>query len=165
MPDKDNYHCGEGELPTHKAMRSLVKRIGRRGAWLLVMALLDFIYAYGLIFPTQFARTSPSLSYFQRWMPLTAWGIIWGLVSLTCLIYAFKIKDGIGFGVAVGLKVGWAMTLLLGWIVGDVERGYQSAAFFFALAAALLLTASWRENYQMVEIDLQPPPLVKGERL
>ena len=155
-------------MPTYRAVRtatrSLLKRIGRRGAWLLWLAFLDFSYAFGLINPTRFAQTSPTLMYLERWMPLNVWGYIWGIIAIICLVHAFRIKDAIGYGAAIGIKVGWATTFLLGWLAGEVERGYLTFAIFITFAAAVMLIAGWRENYEMHEIDLHPPPLTTGER-
>jgi len=117
----------------------LASRIGRRGAALLFFALLDAIYCYALLTAVQ------PLVAFYEWLdatlPLTVWAIVWGAVGAVCLFYAFRVHDTVGFMAAVALKVAWGLFALLGWLAGEVDRGYVSAVIWLGFAAFVYLIA------------------------
>lgn len=121
-------------------------KVGRRGAALLFFTLLDFVYCYGL-----FTAPRPLVPYYA-WMndlaPLGAWAACWGLVGMVCLAYAAQIYDTIAFMCAAGLKVGWGLLALLGWMAGSVDRGYVSAVIWLGFAAFVVLIAG----------GIPPPP-------
>ena len=117
----------------------VTSRIGRRGAALLFFTLLDAVYCVGLL-------TLPEpLAPFYVWMseiiPLTIWAAYWGIVGAVCLLYAFRTYDTPAFMAAVGLKIGWGLLSLFGWIAGAVDRGYISAVIWLAFAAFVFLIA------------------------
>lgn len=126
----------------------LIHRIGRRGAFLAFLALLDVIYSYALLYPTPRAASNPTYVFLAAVMPLWAWGLLWGAVGAICLLYALKKHDGPGYAAAMFLKVLWALMFLLGWLFADVERGYLSTAIWGAFAAVLAIIASWPEPHQ-----------------
>lgn len=128
-------------------------QIGRRGAFLIFLALLDLIYAYGLAFPTERSVNSPTSKFLASTMPLWAWGALWAVVGLVCLFFAFRIKDRIGYAAAMFIKVLWALMFLLGWLFADVERGYLSTAIWGAFAAVLWLISGWQENPRDPEVS------------
>lgn len=124
-------------------MRWLRRRVGRRGAALLFFALLDLVYAYSLAFPSHSARGSEALRFVSTVIPLWAWAGIWGLVGVTCLVYAFAAHDRIGFAAAMALKTLWGTVFLLGWALTGLERGYVSAAVWLTFAAWIGVIATW----------------------
>lgn len=128
-----------------------VHHIGRRGAFLLFLAMLDLIYAFALAFPTQQATDNSAYSFLALIAPLYFWAILWAVCGLTCLYYAFQIKDAPGFAVAMFIKVVWATLFLLGWMFADVERGYLSSAIWGAFAGLTAVIATW-------------PDMLKGRR-
>lgn len=126
-------------------MPSVVARIGRRGAALLFLAFLDVIYCHALLFPSETARNSVSYQFLASVLPLWVWAAIWGGVGLVCLVSALRRHDQPGFVAAIGLKVLWGGVYLGGWMFGDVQRGYVSAAIWLAFAAFVGLLAGWPE--------------------
>jgi hypothetical protein len=126
-------------------LKALSQRIGRRGAFLLFLSLLDFIYAYGLAFPTARAVQNPTYEFLALIVPLYVWAALWLIVGALCLVYAFRQQDAVGYTAAMFLKVLWALVFLLGWMFADVERGYLSTAIWGAFAAVLALIATWPE--------------------
>lgn len=131
---------------------SLVHHIGRRGSFLLFLSLLDLIYSFSLAFPSPTAVKGSSLLFLASIFPLDIWALLWGLVGLNCLIFAFKSRDAPGFASAMFLKVLWALTFLLGWIFAGVERGYLSTAIWGAFAAVLWLVSTWPESGRSEEM-------------
>ncbi len=117
----------------------MARRIGRRGAALLFFTLLDLIYCVGLL--TAPRPLTPFYAWMDEIMPLAAWAACWGAVGLVCLVFAFRVYDTTAFIAAVGLKVGWGLLSLLGWLAGVVDRGYVSAAIWLLFAAFVVLIA------------------------
>jgi len=120
-------------------------RVGRRGAGLLFFALLDLVYAYSLLAPTDAARNSESFRFIADILPLWGWAIAWAAVGVTCLVQAFAAHDRVGFAAAMGLKVLWGVLFLLGGLVAGLERGYVSAAIWLTFAAWIGVIATWPE--------------------
>lgn len=129
-------------------MKRLINRIGRRGAFLLFLAMLDFVYGYALLYPTPTALNSTAYQFLISILPLQVWGALWIAVGLLCLIYAFMKRDAVGYGAAVFLKILWATIFFLGWLFAGVERGYLSSVIWGSFAAILILIASWPERPQ-----------------
>ncbi len=123
----------------------IFKRIGRRGAFLLFLSLLDWVYAYGLAFPTPRAISNPTYQFLSSTLPLQVWGALWAIVGTLCFVFAFRQHDAPGYAAAMFIKVLWALVFLLGWAFADVERGYLSTAIWGAFAAVLALIATWPE--------------------
>jgi uncharacterized membrane protein YedE/YeeE len=103
-------------------LRRLCRRIGRRGAALLFFAFLDLVYGLSLLNPPATARPSPTLVFIAHVMPLAVWGGLWTAVGLVCL-------------------TGW-------WIAG-LERGWLAAAIWLAMAAWVMIIASWAEPMEV----------------
>lgn len=123
----------------------LLQRVGRRGAFLLFLALLDIVYAYSLAFPSVSVEGNPTYTFLATIVPLDVWAALWVSVGVICLVFAFREKDAPGFAAAMFLMVLWASILLLGWLFAGVERGYLSSAIWGSFAALLTLIASWPE--------------------
>lgn len=123
----------------------LTHRVGRRGAFLCFLALLDIIYGYSMLFPTTRSLSTPTSQFIMHVAPLWAWGSLWLTTGVVCAIYAFREKDAPGYAAAMFIKILWGLTFLLGWIFVDVERGYLSSAIWLAFAAVVALIASWPE--------------------
>lgn len=117
----------------------LTARIGRRGAALLFFVFLDAIYCVGLL--TVPRPLVPYYAWLAEILPLSVWAGYWGLVAAVCLWYAFRVYDTPAFTAAVALKVGWGLLAGFGWIAGQVDRGYVSAAIWLGFAAFVFLIA------------------------
>ncbi len=120
-------------------MRGLRDRIGRRGAALLFFALLDFVQGFTLL--TAPRPLAPFYASADAVMPLPVWAAFWSAVGLTCLVFAFMVRDTAAFMAAVALKVGWGGTAFFGWVAGTVPLGYLSAVIWLAFAAFVYLIA------------------------
>jgi hypothetical protein len=127
------------------SLHKVAHRVGRRGTFLLFLALLDFIYAYALAAPTARAASNPTYVFLAAVMPLGIWAALWAIVGTICLVFAFRTQDAPGYAAAMFVKILWAVTFLLGWIFADVERGYLSTAIWGAFAAVLALISTWPE--------------------
>jgi len=123
----------------------LVRRIGRRGASLLFLALLDLIYAGGLLALPPEARSNPSYAFLARLLPLPIWAAIWGAVGLVCLVQAFARRDALAFTAASLLKAAWGTVYLVGWALGDIPRGWLASVIWYGFAIWLAIISGWRE--------------------
>lgn len=119
--------------------------VGKRGRMLLFFGALDVVYAVSLTAPDAETRRVPLFVWLAAIAPLWVWALAWGLVGLACLWQAFCRRDGIGYAAAIGLKIGWGIVSLGGWLFGGVDRGYVSAAIWLGLAYAVSVIASWPE--------------------
>jgi hypothetical protein len=162
--------------PVKHQFGRLVQQVGRRGAFLLFLALLDGVYAYSLFYPTASSRQSPTSEFLISIAPLWVWGLPWAAVGLVCGIFAFVKFDWPGFAAAIFIKVLWSVMFLTGWIFVDVERGYLSSAIWGAFGLLVALVAGWRETdplereivelehrLQVFEDRLYPKPHPEGD--
>lgn len=145
-----------GENPARRMARSIrqlargvgrwtVRRVGRRGATLLLLALLDLIYAAALALPPEETRATSGYRYISALLPAPVWAAAWLTVGLVCLINSCRASDRVGFALAAALKAGWGLLYLAGWAAGAITRGWTSAAIWLAVAAWLLIVATWPE--------------------
>lgn len=128
---------------TGRFMR-VAHRVGRRGCFLLFLALIDVLIAYSM---TPFAVVSklPIYSYLSRGLPLQAWAAIWLTVGAICGVQAFARRDHFAFTIAVALKLVWATGYLAAWTVADVPRGWVGAVLWIGLGGVTAIIASWPE--------------------
>jgi hypothetical protein len=128
-----------------RAAAGLVHRIGRRGASLLFLALLDGVYALSLLAAPAEARSQPSFAFLVGLLPLPVWAGIWGVVGLVCLVQAFARFDTFAFAAASLLKVVWGTVYVLGWALGDIPRGWVASVIWYGFAIWLAIISGWRE--------------------
>lgn len=126
--------------------------VGRRGAFLLFLAVLDFLYAGSLAHPAPEAARSPSTLFIGTIMPLWGWAALWGGVGLSCGIGAFLRHDKWAFSAAVALKLLWGGTFLLGWAIAGLDRGWVSAAVWLTFAPIVYLISGWSESPDLSEL-------------
>lgn len=117
--------------------RGLRRRVGLRGTALIGLALLDFAYAYGLMNPPN----PPTGVYVfpGNVVELCWWALLWAAVGAVLLFYAFRRHDTVGYTAAIMLKVGWGLLLLLGWVGGNIDRGYVNASVWLAFAVCVFV--------------------------
>ncbi len=128
----------------------LARHVGRRGAFLLFLALLDGVVAYSLTQPLPL-NLAPRVVYgpMMDIAPITWWAGWWAATSALCLSAAAWRRAHIAaFGAGGLIKAAWAACYLTGWVehLPLYTRGYQTAAIYVAFAGVVLLVAGWREN-------------------
>lgn len=133
-------------------LRRLGRHVGRRGAYLLFLALLDITVAYSLTQPLPLGLTRGQVYRpFTDLAPFAVWVWTWAGVGLLAFAAAFVHGLRVAvFGAAALMKVAWAAGYLSGWVSGYplYTRGYQTAAIYVAFAAVTLIVSGWRENSQ-----------------
>lgn len=133
-------------MPITEGLRRVRHRVGRRGASLLFLAMLDVVYGTGLTCIGDIGRANPTYQYAASVAPLGAWAALWLLVAAVCAVQAFMIRDQLAFGCAVCLKILWGGLMLIGWLTGDLPRGYVSAAIWGAFGAWVFIISGWTES-------------------
>jgi hypothetical protein len=131
-------------------VRWLLRHIGRRGAFLGFLALLDIILSYSIIQPLPLGlRPDAFYRPFIEIMPLVWWSRWWLATAVLVVVAAVvhRVRT-FAFGAAAMIKMAWALGYLVGWVDHDpaFSRGYQTATIFAAFAAIVVLVAAWREN-------------------
>lgn len=124
------------------SLRAVGRRLSQRGAALLVLGAVDFIYAYGLAYVPPETASSPTYTFLAVLLPLPAWAGIWALVGAVCLVQAWSRRDRFAYTLATALKVGWALLHLVAWIFGVLPRGYVLAAIWLLGAALVMILAT-----------------------
>lgn len=120
--------------------------VGKRGRVLLFFGCVDVIYALSLALPEPDLAAGSMFTWLVRLAPLWLWAAVWGAVGALCLFFAFRRRDYPGYAAATLLKVFWGVVCLGGWVVGDVQRGFASAAIWLGLAYLMFrVLAPWPE--------------------
>jgi hypothetical protein len=120
----------------------LWRRVGRRGATLLFLALLDLLYPLGLAGQAPAARAG-----YELIAPWQAWAGLWAATGLVCLVQAFARRDRIAFTAAVGIKLAWGSTSLAAWAVGMSPRGWLAAVIWLSFAGLIAVDSTWSEHW------------------
>jgi hypothetical protein len=120
--------------------------VGRRGAVLAYLAVVDVLYALSLWRPGGTQGQSATMLFIAGVMPLSWWAALWLSIAVLCTAGAFVHRfDRAAFAAAAGIKTLWGGTFLFGWIAGDVSRGWVSAVIWLGLAALVMILAGWPE--------------------
>jgi hypothetical protein len=128
------------------AAARLLRRVGRRGACLLFLALVDVVYAISLYDASPETRASSGFAFMSTLLPLSAWAAVWLAVGALCVGFAFARADRLAFAAASLLKVLWGTLYLLGWALGVIPRGYVAAVLFLGFAGFVQVIAGWKEH-------------------
>lgn len=120
-------------------------RLGRRGCFLLFLALLDLIYAYSLLVPPTRGQQSASLQLVASIAPLWLWALAWAIPGVLCLVQAWQHDDRAAYAAAMAIKVLWGMVYVIAGVVGALERAYVGAAVWLAFALVVGLISTWPE--------------------
>ena len=124
----------------------LVHRIGRRGAVLLLFAVVDFAYGSSLIAPSADSLALESTIWRQHYAPTWVWGAGWLITGGYLTIGAFMKHDELAYAAAIGWKIIWALTTLASWAFGGVERGWVAAFIWGVVAGLVAVDAGRGEN-------------------
>jgi hypothetical protein len=125
----------------------LRRRIGRRGAALLVFAFIDLVIGWSLLDGTAQAqaRAVPAYAAMLAVAPFVVWGVAWVTVGAVCVVQAFARFDRVGYGAAIGIKVVWAGCFLASFLFFEAPRAWLGAATWAVLASLVYLVSGWPE--------------------
>lgn len=128
--------------------------VGRRGAVLGYLALVDLLFALALCEPGPVADQPSGIRFLASVLPLEAWSGLWLVVGVICLAGAFVHRlDRFAFAAATMIKTLWGGVYLLGWIAGEISRGWVNAVVWLGLAVLVMILAGWPEPRSDVPAD------------
>lgn len=119
--------------------------IGRRGAFLLFLTLLDAIFAYSLVSPVP-----GTVTQVYPLLPREVWAGLWAAVALICLIGAVTRKDRWAFAAAALLKTAWALRYAYLWQQG-VLQAWLAVVVWLAFAGTVVIISGWPEPVPVVK--------------
>lgn len=127
-------------------------RIGRRGAFLLFLTILDAAIGYSLL-------TAPAaeVAAVHLVLPVEVWAAAWLAVGAACGVSAFLTRDRAGYAVAAGMKAAWAGVTARAWLIYHIPQGWLGVIFWLAFAVTVLLISGWPEA---APPPVKPPPPV-----
>jgi hypothetical protein len=120
----------------------LLRRLGRRGAFLLFLAILDAVYGWSI-----YTAAVPKRQEVDLLLPWQAWGVIWYAVGFVCLIAAWFPRDRIAYATAAALKFGWGAVSGFAWANQPAleHNGWLSMIVWFTFGATVLIISGWPE--------------------
>jgi len=122
-------------------LKGLMWRVGHRGAFLLFLSLLDFLYGYSLF------STARQGSHLDLILSLTAWGVIWVAVGAVLLVGSFVKKDQIPYGLAATIKAAWACAWVKMWLFFHaMPLAWVSVVIWSAFSAIVVIVSTWPED-------------------
>lgn len=120
--------------------------VGRRGAVLAYLAVVDVLFAVSLADPAPPGDRPSGVRFLAEVLPLQVWAGLWAAVAVVLVVGAFVHRiDRWAFAAAIMIKTLWGHVYLLGWIVGEVERGWVNAVVWLGLAVLVMIIAGWPE--------------------
>lgn len=124
-----------------KRLRSiLVYRLGRRGAFLLFLALLDSLYGYSIV--TEAAQLRP----LDMIIPVPVWGWVWIVTGCLLPLGAFVRRDRLFFGWSTFVFAAWAGTWVSVWVhEPQIPRVWINIVVWGAFAALVVIVSTWPE--------------------
>ena len=120
-------------------IRAVLRRAGRRGAFLAFLALIDWAYGEALLTATVTARHPDFL------LPLHAWGWIWAGMGFVAASGIFARRDRVQYGAAATFKAAWALLFVFEWTVKHLPQSWVSVVIWSGFALITLLVSGWPE--------------------
>ena len=131
--------------PGKNPFMKLIYRVGRRGSYLIFLALLDILYGYSIII-----QTGPLFTQVDLYLSDKMWGLIWIAAALIIFVNAFLRMDRVGYVVATVLKFVWGTLMAWAWAVQPNDpRGWAAAVIWFAFGILTAIVANWPEHRQI----------------
>lgn len=130
-----------------RVCRAAGEHIGRRGAFLTFLFILDVLVGYSLLF-----SPSSGLAHVNMLLPLDVWAWVWIGTGVFLTTGIWSRWDRMQYTATVALKAAWGLLYVNLWIEG-VPHAWVSAVVWLTFAATIFLVAGWRESYD----PLSPP--------
>jgi hypothetical protein len=134
-----------------KLLRSLTRRIGHRGSFLLFLSLLDLLYGYAL-------WVTPE-GNLDGILPFHVWSVIWAAMGVVALVGAFLKKDRIPFGLAAAVKASWATVWLKIWAFNSIPLAWTNVVIWSSFSGLVVIVSTWPEARRHRVIRVRPHPL------
>lgn len=129
-----------------KRLLWLLKRVGRRGAFLLFLAVL-FVNG-ALSFQNQDTKLLRQVYPLFEYVPPVVWAFSWVATAVFCAVAAMWSRfELLAFSLAQLMFTSWAGNYFWAWIEGSpLPRPWSGMLIYLAFAGTIMLVAGWREN-------------------
>jgi predicted membrane metal-binding protein len=124
----------------------VLRVIGRRGAFLAFLAILDILIGYSLF-------TAVPAHPVDLVLPLRTWAYIWVGAGAFIATGILTRWDRVQYTAAAGIKAAWGLLYMNMWFHA-VPRAWVSVVIWLSFAAIIALIAGWPE----FPPELPPPP-------
>lgn len=123
----------------------LASRIGRRGSYLIFLALLDFLYGYSIL-----VQAGPLFNQVDLFLPDKVWGWIWIGIAVVLMQQAFVRLDRMGYVLATIIKFVWGSIMLYAFLTQPNDpRGWVAAVIWYAFGVLTAIVSNWPEHKQI----------------
>ncbi|MFX4294113.1 hypothetical protein [Streptomyces bohaiensis] len=136
------------------------RRLGRRGAYLLVTGITWTLYGIGVIIDPR-VGTMRAAVVLRDAAPLQVWGAVWvagGVVAAASAWAACPRWRALGFGAAMLPPLLWSLAFAWAWATGEYPRAWTGAAVWAGAAAKVWIVAGWTPRPGPVVLSVVPPP-------
>ena len=126
--------------------RKLARRVGRRGACLLLFGLIMLVYGYAFAIVPLSPAARAALAVPLQIASQTTWGAAW-MAAGGLAIAASPLRpgrDGIGFVPLIGMSALWSLSYFAAQALG-VPRAALGGLIWAAMVTLLLVIAGWPE--------------------
>lgn len=122
--------------------RRLARRVGRRGGFLLFLALLDALYGYGLL-----SAPVPGVGGYGFGLPITVWAAGWFTAAAACVLCSPLAlpRDRGGFIASAVMNAAWACEWAHLWLVQGYPHGWVSLVVWATFAGVVVMVSGWAE--------------------
>jgi hypothetical protein len=132
------------EVFGHWPRWKVAQRLGRRGAILLSLGVMDTIFALAAY--SQPVRASGSGAEVLLLFPQHVWAGTWAAVAALCFGQAWSRNDAWAFAAAILIKWTYGIAFLVAYWQTSLYRGWASFAFWFIVGFVVLIIAGWTEQ-------------------
>jgi len=119
-------------------LRRLRRRLGRRGASLLLFGALYLLYGYGLLVEPLISTVSFQILV-DLW-PVDVWAWLWICSGLVAVLSAWlpQGRDWLGFTALYPIAMAWGLASFVSWWPrGDNPRGWVGAAVWCVIGGLI----------------------------
>lgn len=129
-----------GGMSPRQAVSRLARRVGHRGSYLLLLAVLGLGFGWSLL-------SEPPTLFHQLdiFVDVHVWAVAWIAMGVICGVSAFAKRDRAGFTAGAGMIFLWGGANVEGWLFHHLFRGWVSVIIWFTFAVVTLVVASWPE--------------------
>lgn len=118
---------------------------GRRGAFLLALAIVYLLIGYSYISQPSTAGWTTSFRWLPDWFPITYLGWPWivaGLIAIASAIaYESPKSDRAGFSAMTAVPLAWSLIFFLLWLAGYATTGWSLASTYAGFAVAVMVVS------------------------
>jgi hypothetical protein len=115
----------------------MLRRIGHRGAFLILLGLSFILYGLGIY---QWPDADRHVDLF---LPYLNWAYIWIATGGFAILFAFSKRDKWAFAVTSLVSAWWALRWLHVWIVEHYSAALFPAGTWILISCIIVVVSTW----------------------